>query len=398
MMRTIVALVLVCAHGSLVGAFVAPAMPGIASRFGTTKPLCASSDSDSLTRRDSLAKIALGGAGLVLGKKFFEGGVWTDTPDLTGRTILVTGGNTGLGKETCIRLAKLGASVIIGSRSQGRGEKAAEDVRAAANSAKVKSMQLDLASLKSIDAFAKAFQAEHEKLDVLVNNAGVMAIPSRELTDDGFERQIGINHFGHFHLTSLLMPQLKAAGKSTGDARIVNLSSQAHQIAFEGMQFDDLQSQKEYDPWKAYGQSKLANVLFARELSRQLALSPDGAAVSTCSVHPGAVRTELGRNFFIPASMCDAAGSVDCKGQIPEIAMAAGAITIPAMIYGTKSVPQGAMTQVRCAADPKLKGKLTGNFYSDCAEGTTSGPSQDMAAAAHLWKVSEELTGRPFTV
>ena len=268
-----------------------------------------------MTRRDSLAKVALGGAGLILGKKFFDGGVWTGTPDLTGRTIVVTGGNTGLGKETCVRLAKLGANVIIGSRSQSRGEAAAEDVRVLSGGGTVSSLVLDLANLKSVESFAANFQGEHDKLDVLVNNAGVMAIPSRELTVDGFEKQLGINHIGHFHLTNLLMPQLKAAGKATGDARIVNLSSQAHQIAFNGMNWDDLQSEKEYDPWKAYGQSKLANVLFARELSRQL--KANAPSVSTASLHPGVVRTELGRNFFIPPSMCDAAGSVDCKVQLP---------------------------------------------------------------------------------
>jgi NAD(P)-dependent dehydrogenase (short-subunit alcohol dehydrogenase family) len=176
-------------------------------------------------------------------------------------------------------------------------------------------MVLDLGSLKSVESFVQAFQSKHNKLDVLVNNAGVMAIPTREVTAEGFEKQLGINHFGHFHLTNLLMPQLKAAGKATGDARIINLSSEAHQIAFNGMNWDDLQSEKEYDPWKAYGQSKLANVLFTRELSRRLSTSTDCTGVWTASVHPGVVRTELGRNFFIPPSQCEAFGSIDCKVQ-----------------------------------------------------------------------------------
>jgi retinol dehydrogenase-12 len=243
-----------------------------------------------MSRRDSLAKIAAGSAGLILGKKFIDGGSWTEAPDLTGRTIVVTGGNTGLGKETCIRLAKLGADVIIGSRSQKRGADAAEEVRALLNTEKVTSMVLDLSSMKSIQSFAKDFQSKHDRLDVLVNNAGVMAIPTRELTTDGFEKQMGINHFGHFHLTSLLLPQIKAAGKITGDARVINLSSMAHQIAFDGMNWDDLQSEKEYDPWKAYGQSKLANVLFTRELQKRLAGSAETAGVSTAAVHPGNVR------------------------------------------------------------------------------------------------------------
>jgi len=369
-----------------------------AGRAGLLRVCAAAESADSMSRRDSLGKIAAGSAALVLGKKFFDGGSWTGTPDLTGRTIVVTGGNTGLGKETCIRLAKLGAEVIVGSRSPKRGADAAEEIRALSNSEKVSSMVLDLASLKSIESFAAAFKKEHDKLDVLVNNAGVMAIPTREVTEDRFEKQMGINHFGHFHLTSLLMPQIKAAGKATGDARVINLSSSAHQIAFSGMNWEDLQSEKEYDPWKAYGQSKLANVLFTRELHKRLSESPETAGVSTASVHPGVVRTELGRNFFIPPAMCDAAGSVDCKGQLPTPVMAVSAVTLPLMLYGTKSVPQGAMTQVECAADPALKGKLGGNFFSDCAETGTSGPGKDIAAAGRLWKVSEELTGRSFAI
>ena len=258
-----------------------------AGRAGLMRVRAEATSADSMSRRESLGKIAAGSAGLVLGKKIFDGGSWTGTPDLTGRTIVVTGGNTGLGKETCIRLAKLGADVIVGSRSAKRGKEAADEIRALTNSEKVSSMVLDLASLKSIESFAAAFQKGHDKLDVLVNNAGVMAIPTREVTEDGFEKQMGINHFGHFHLTSLLMPQIKAAGKATGDARVINLSSSAHQIAFNGMNWDDLQSEKEYDPWKAYGQSKLANVLFTRELHNRLSGSPETAGVSTASVHPG---------------------------------------------------------------------------------------------------------------
>jgi len=396
---------LVAAQGScLVGAFFVPAALDALTHVSSPGRLrgaplrMMSGETVPITRRETLARGALGAAGLVLGKKFFDGGSWTGTPDLTGRTIVVTGGNTGLGKETCERLARLGATVIIGSRSATRGVAAASDVAQATSSDKVSSMVLDLADLKSVEAFAAAFAKEHDKLDVLVNNAGVMAIPTREETADGFEKQVGINHFGHFYLTNLLMPQIKAAGRATGDARIINLSSQAHQIAFNGMNFDDLQSQKEYDPWKAYGQSKLANVLFSRELSRRLAESKDGATVSTASCHPGVVRTELGRNFFIPPSMCDAAGSVECKGQLPTVAMYAGAVALPFMIYSTKDVHQGAMTQVRLAADPELKGKLGGNFFMDCAEAGTSGPGRDMVAAARLWKISEELTGRPFVV
>jgi NAD(P)-dependent dehydrogenase (short-subunit alcohol dehydrogenase family) len=218
------------------GAFVAPAAgratlgearaTARARLHGRSPAVRMSSEAEPLTRRETLTRGALGAAGLVLGKKFFDGGSWTGTPDLTGRTVVVTGGNTGLGRETCLRLAKLGANVVVGSRSAARGTEAANFVAQAAGTDKVSSIVLDLADLKSVEAFAAAFQADHDRLDMLVNNAGVMAIPTREETANGFEKQLGINHFGHFHLTNLLMPQLKAAGAATGDARVINLSSQ----------------------------------------------------------------------------------------------------------------------------------------------------------------------------
>ena len=477
-MAPLFALIL-CVSATLTAGFLPGPIPALVAKAPSRRHApcaitCAATDGGRvLTRRDGL-KLALGGAGLVLGRQYCAGGVWEGTPDLTGRTVIVTGGNTGLGKETCIRLAKLGADIVIASRDAGRGEKAAEQVRTVARGGRVSVIPLDLASLQSVDEFVRAFQLEHTRLDTLVNNAGVMAIPTREVTADGFERQLGINHLGHFHLTKLLMPQLKAAGKITGDARIVNLSSQVgqallacycsslpvslccaggqiagwlplsaqvcmswpkypgmryacmhlsagqsrltkvhssiqgHNIAFNGINWDDLQLEHTYDPWKAYGQSKLANVLFSRELARRLANSPASEYVSTCSLHPGVIlATELGRNFFVPPQLCDIAGSVNCKG--PEalaspLALAASPITVPLMLpfvagalYTTKSIPQGSMTQVRCAADPELKGKLHGQFFSDCEEASTSGPGRDMVAAERLWKISEELTG-PFTV
>ena len=339
-MAPLFALIL-CVSATLTAGFLPGPIPALVAKAPSRRHApcaitCAATDGGRvLTRRDGL-KLALGGAGLVLGRQYCAGGVWEGTPDLTGRTVIVTGGNTGLGKETCIRLAKLGADIVIASRDAGRGEKAAEQVRTVARGGRVSVIPLDLASLQSVEQFVRAFQLEHTRLDTLVNNAGVMAIPTREVTADGFERQLGINHLGHFHLTKLLMPQLKAAGKITGDARIVNLSSQVgqallacycsslpvslcraggeiagwlplsaqvcmswpkypgmryacmhlsagpsrltkvhssiqgHNIAFNGINWDDLQLEHTYDPWKAYGQSKLANVLFSRELARRL--------------------------------------------------------------------------------------------------------------------------------
>ncbi|EKX45651.1 hypothetical protein GUITHDRAFT_152655 [Guillardia theta CCMP2712] len=345
--------------------------------------------------RRTFGKVAGGAAALVLGKKVLDGGDYTGTPDLTGQVAVVTGANTGLGKETCIRLAKLGAEVVLASRSKERGEKAEKEIRALTGSDKLSTMELDLASLKSIELFASELRSRHDKIDLLVNNAGVMAIPTREETKDGLERQIGINHFGHFHLTNLLLPQIKKASEKSGDARIINLSSDAHLIAFNGMNFDDLQSKSSYDPWKAYGQSKLANILFTKELQRRLGAD---SPVSAAAVHPGVVRTELGRNFFLPPELCSSLGSVDCKGQLPPAALVAGAVLLPLAVYTSRDPAQGAQTQVRCSVDPELKGKLGGRYFRDCHEAAPSPAAQDASAALKLWEISEELTGSKFNV
>ena len=211
--------------------------------------------------------------------------------DLAGKTFIVTGGNSGIGLVTVGQLAKQGAHVVLACRRPAEGEKARAEIAAAGARGSIEVAALDLASLASVRAFAATFLASHRELQGLVNNAGVMNTPAGK-TKDGFETQLGTNHLGHFLLTELLLESLKAGAPS----RIVNLSSCFHDVAMgrKGhLDFDDLQfERRKYDGWEAYAQSKLANLLHARELARRLA----GSGVTVASVHPGWVRTNLMRS------------------------------------------------------------------------------------------------------
>lgn len=215
--------------------------------------------------------------------------------DLTGRTYVVTGANSGIGLVTVEQLAKQGATVVLACRRVAEGEAARKDIVARGVKGRIEVMALDLADLASVRAFADAFKAGHQALDGLVNNAGVMNTP-KGTTKDGFETQFGVNHLGHYLLTELLLPALTATASSTGGARIVNLSSCYHDLAMgkEGrIDFDDLMFERRaWDGWTAYAQSKLANVLHAKHLATRL----QGTGVVAVSVHPGWVRTNLIKN------------------------------------------------------------------------------------------------------
>ncbi|MEM6929575.1 MAG: oxidoreductase, partial [Myxococcota bacterium] len=190
---------------------------------------------------------------------------WTaaDIPDQRGRVVVVTGANSGIGLEAARMLAKAGAHVVLACRNPAKAQAARDAIAAEIHGASLAVRPLDLADLASVRTFAEAFRDEHDGLDVLVNNAGIMAIPRRE-TADGFEMQLGTNHLGHFALTGQLLPELLARPGS----RIVNVASEAHRIG--RMDFSDLQGQESYAAWPAYGQSKLANLLFTAELDRRL--------------------------------------------------------------------------------------------------------------------------------
>jgi len=252
-------------------------------------------------------------AGLAtVGKVLQDGPVFAENVDLTGKTMVITGGNTGLGKEAAVKLASLGANVVLACRNPAAASAACDEVqRRSGGRGKVSSVDLDLASLKSVEQCVDALKRRVGSIDVLMNNAGVMALPQRETTADGFERQLGINHLGHFALTG----QLLKAGLLK-KARIINVSSTAHllgdleKVRAQGDLLLD-QTPTSYAPWPAYGNSKLANVLFTRELARRLKQAGNDDTV-TFSLHPGACRTELGRYIVDPKSIPKVTRSIRC--------------------------------------------------------------------------------------
>ena len=224
--------------------------------------------------------------GLYAGKKFFvDGPKCTCKTSLAGKTVIITGANTGIGLETAVDLSKRGARVVMACRDEVKGRKAVEEVVARSQNKDVVFSQLDLASLRSVKEFSSRVLEEETHIDILINNAGVALTPYTK-TEDSFELQFGVNHLGHFLLTNLLLERLKAAPA----ARVINVSSRAHHGGV--INFEDLQSERSYSPYKAYAQSKLANILFTRALSKRL----EESNMTTYSLHPGVVQTELFRH------------------------------------------------------------------------------------------------------
>ena len=234
----------------------------------------------------------LGAAALIclwMLRKYFVGGVCRSKAMLNGKTVIITGGNTGIGKETAIDLAKRNARVILACRSQEKGKKAETDVRRESGSSNVHFHQLDLSSFTSIKKFAKDILSEESRIDVLINNAGVMYC-SFGKTEDGFETQFGVNHLGHFLLTNLLLDKIKQAP----EGRIIIVSSIGHTFASK-FDLDTINSEAHYSPYDAYHKSKLANVLFTKALAKRLT----GTNVTANSLHPGAVATDLQRHTVL---------------------------------------------------------------------------------------------------
>jgi len=297
-----------------------------------------------------------------------------DGLDLRGRTVLITGGSSGLGKETARALAARGASVVLTARDVPKGRKVADEIRASTGNAAVEVAELELGSLAAIRAAADRILGGHPRFDLLINNAGVMACPFAK-TSDGFELQFGSNHLGHFLFTLLMLPALRR-----GDAvRIVNLSSRGHHIA--PVDFDDLQFERRaYDKWQSYGQAKTANVLFSVGLERRLG----GSGIHAFAVHPGAIMTELGRHL-----------------QAEDIAY----LQTRSRGMQFKSVEQGAATSCFAATAPELAGR-GGLYLEDCHVATVDDSPEapegvksyalDPENAERLWSVSERLVGQRF--
>jgi NAD(P)-dependent dehydrogenase (short-subunit alcohol dehydrogenase family) len=289
-------------------------------------------------------------------------------PDQSGRTAIVTGANSGLGLVTARELARAGASVVMACRNLDKGHAAVDEVRAAVPDAQVQLDELDLASLASVRAFADRFKAPHDGLDLLINNAGVMGSPRRR-TADGFELQFGTNHLGHFALTSALLETME--GRE--DARVVTLSSTAHKMG--RINFDNLNGDRHYFRWNAYGQSKLANLLFALELDRRLRAV--GSTVKSLAAHPGYAATNLqssGPPMFDRLVMVASNALIaqsDEMGALPILYAA----TQPGLEGGTYVGPDGFQEQ---RGHPKIV--------------QPSGRARDPATARRLWEVSERMT------
>jgi NAD(P)-dependent dehydrogenase (short-subunit alcohol dehydrogenase family) len=300
----------------------------------------------------------------------------SDLPDLGGHRAIVTGANSGIGLRTAVRLAEQGVEVVLACRDPARGQAALSQLRAEVPAAKVELRELDLADLSSVHRFASdwAGPGQDRSLDLLVNNAGVMAIPHR-LSADGYELQLATNHLGHYALTGLLLPALLTGSMLGGPARVVTVASVAHRSG--RLYVDDLMLERGYAPWRAYGQSKLANLLFMQELQRR-----GNGRLASLAAHPGYAATNL------PFASPKLGGSV-LLGRL----MWVGNLVL------AQSAQAGALPTLRAATDPLARG---GEYYGPGGVGEYRGApkrvgmasrARDPAAAAWLWQRSAELTG-----
>ena len=300
---------------------------------------------------------------------------WTqnDMPDMTGKVVIITGANSGLGLESTKAIAAKGATVVMACRNLRKAEAAKAEVLQQVPNAKLDVMELDNASLASVRAFAEAFKAKYDRLDVLLNNAGVMAIPRAE-TEDGFEMQFGVNHLAHFALTGLLLDVLI----STPGSRVHGVSSSA---AFRGrINFDDLMGEKGYSRWGAYGQSKLSNAVFATELDRRLKAAGHNSLAN--SSHPGLVMGNLQTN-----SLQESGAPLSERILYRVIGPLMG-----------QDIEMGVLPQLYATTAPAAKG---GVFYGPGTSRVRGYPAEqpchaaldDAALRKRFWEISEELTG-----
>ncbi len=300
-----------------------------------------------------------------------------DISRLVGRTFVVTGATSGLGLATALELARHGAHVVVTGRDSGRLDRAWTEVAAAATDREPARVRLDLADLESVRGAASDIISDFGTIQVLINNAGIMATPSKQ-TPDGFESQMGTNHLGHFALTGLLLPAMSIHDPGA-DARVVTVSSGAHKMG--SIDLTDLNYEnRSYSPWSAYGQSKLANLLFSAELDRRARAS--GWALKSLAAHPGWAATNL--QYSGPAFAHNVIGRIITRGANMVLAQSAEA---------------GAWPQLRAATDPAAEsGQYYGpdGLFESRGRPVTVGRSAaaaDETVAASLWQLSEELTG-----
>jgi NAD(P)-dependent dehydrogenase (short-subunit alcohol dehydrogenase family) len=298
---------------------------------------------------------------------------WTiaNIPPQAGKLAVVTGATGGLGYQTAMRLAQAGAEVVLTGRNEAKGREAVTKIRNQFPDANISFEALDLANLASVAGFVRDFATAHPSFDLLINNAGVMALPTRQTTADGFEMQFGTNYLGHYALTAQLLPLLRRAHQP----RVVSLSSIAHRTGF--IQFNDLQGERFYSPWKAYNQSKLAMLMFALELQRRSDAA--GWNLMSNASHPGWARTDLFANG-------------------PGFGLISFASQFAAPLF-SQSAESGALPTLYAATSPQAEG---GGYYGPNGLYELRGPpaparimpqARDKAAAAKLWDVSQQLTG-----
>ncbi|NXN32835.1 RDH14 dehydrogenase, partial [Nycticryphes semicollaris] len=319
--------------------------------------------------------LALGGGFLLAAWRWLRGAaraagaVAGSGASMRGKTVIITGANSGLGRAAAAELLRMQARVIMGCRDRARAERAAREIRAELGeqgeaeegSGELVVRELDLASLRSVRAFCHRVLQEEPRLDVLINNAGVFQCPYMK-TEDGFEMQFGVNHLGHFLLTNLLLGLLKNSAPS----RIVVVSSKLYK--YGEINFEDLNSEISYNKSFCYSRSKLANILFARELARRL----EGTGVTVNSLHPGIVKTNLGRHVNIPL-------------------LAKPLFNLVSWAF-FKTPLEGAQTSIYLASSPDVEG-VSGKYFGDCKEEELLPKAMDDLVARKLWDISEVMVG-----
>ncbi|KAE8605160.1 hypothetical protein XENTR_v10014996 [Xenopus tropicalis] len=309
------------------------------------------------------AAVALGGGLILVVRRLLSNSVRAGGSGLMrGKTVIITGANCGIGKATAAELVKQEARVILACRDQGRAEEAAAELRREAGErGEIVIKQLDLGSLQSVRRFCQEVLKEEPRLDVLINNAGVFQCPYTK-TEDGFEMQFGVNHLGHFLLTHHLLGLLKSSAPS----RIVVVSSKLYK--YGEINFDDLNSEKSYSRSFGYSRSKLANILFTRELASRL----EGTGVTVNALHPGIVRTNLGRHINIPILI---------KPLFNVVSWAF-----------FKSPEEGAQTSIYLASSPEVEG-VSGSYFGNSKEEELLPKAMDDLVARKLWDISEVMVG-----
>ncbi|XP_067900645.1 retinol dehydrogenase 13-like isoform X2 [Heterodontus francisci] len=292
------------------------------------------------------------------------GGTCPSKATVSGKTIIITGANTGIGKETAKELARRGGRIIMACRDMEKCEAAAREIRGETLSHNVYARHLNLASLKSVREFAKKVTEEEENINVLINNAAIMRCPHWK-TEDGFEMQLGVNHLGHFLLTNLLLEKLK----NSGNGRVINVSSLAHKVG--QIDFNDLNwEKKKYDTKAAYCQSKLANILFTKELAKRL----HGSGVTVNAVHPGVTNTELGRHTGMH------------KSNFSSTMLG------PFFLFLVKTPRLGAESSIYLAVAEELEG-ISGKYFDVMKQKDPAPQALDDETARRLWEMSAKLVG-----